>query len=119
MKLKLLALLFAFVTAAQAAVLAPAAQDAKAANLAAEVLSRYHYKALPLDESLSSRIFDQYLKALDPEKLYFVQTDIDQFEGSRTKLGVEMQSGELGRPFAIFNLYVKRANERGMDKLSR
>nr|WP_315489517.1 carboxy terminal-processing peptidase [uncultured Rhodoferax sp.] len=112
MKLKLLALLFAFVTAAQGAVLAPAAQDAKAANLAAEVLSRHHYKAMPLDESLSSRIFDQYLKALDPEKLYFVQTDIDQFEGARTKLGVDMQNGELGRPFAIFNLYVTRANER-------
>lgn len=112
MKLKLLALLFAFVTAAHSAVLAPAAQDAKAANLAAEVLSRYHYKAMPLDESLSSRIFDQYLKALDPEKLYFVQSDIDQFESGRTKLGVEMQSGELGRPFGIFNLYVKRANER-------
>ena len=112
MKLKLLALLFAFVTAAQGAVLAPAAQDAKAAALAAEVLSRHHYKAMPLDESLSSRIFDQYLKALDPEKLYFVQADIDQFEGSRTKLGVDMQSGELGRPFAIFNLYVNRASER-------
>ena len=112
MKLKLLALLFAFVTAAQSAVLAPAPQDAKAANLAAEVLSRYHYKAIPLDESLSSRIFDQYLKALDPEKLYFVQSDIDQFETGRTKLGVEMQSGELGRPFTIFNLYVKRASER-------
>ena len=112
MKLKLLALLFAFVTAAQGAVLAPAAQDAKAATLAAEVLSRHHYKAMPLDESLSSRIFDQYLKALDPEKLYFVQADIDQFEGSRTKLGVDMQSGELGRPFAIFNLYVNRASER-------
>lgn len=112
MKLKLLALLFAFVTAAQGAVLAPAAHDANAANLATEVLSRYHYKALPLDEYLSSRIFDQYLKALDPEKLYFVQTDIDQFEEARTKLGVEMRSGELGRPFAIFNLYVQRANER-------
>jgi len=112
MKLKLLGLLFAFVTAAHAAVLAPDANDAKAAHLATELLSRYHYKAAPVDESLSGRIFDQYLKALDPEKLYFVQADIDQFEGARNKLGVEMQNGELGRPFAIFNLYTQRATER-------
>ena len=112
MKLKLLGLLIAFVTAAHGAVLVPDANDAKAAHLATELLSRYHYKAVPVDESLSSRIFDQYLKALDPEKLYFVQADIDQFEGARNKLGVEMQNGELGRPFAIFNLYTKRATER-------
>ena len=112
MKLKLLGLLFAFVTVAHGAVLTPDANDAKAAHLATELLSRYHYKAAPVDESLSGRIFDQYLKALDPEKLYFVQADIDQFEGARNKLGVEMQNGELGRPFAIFNLYTKRATER-------
>ena len=112
MKLKLLGLLFAFVTVAHGAVLTPDANEAKAAHLATELLSRYHYKAAPVDESLSGRIFDQYLKALDPEKLYFVQSDIDQFEGARNKLGVEMQNGELGRPFAIFNLYTKRATER-------
>ena len=112
MKQKLLGLLFAFVTVAHGAVLTPDANDAKAAHLATELLSRYHYKAAPVDESLSGRIFDQYLKALDPEKLYFVQADIDQFEGARNKLGVEMQNGELGRPFAIFNLYTKRATER-------
>ena len=112
MKLKLLGLLFAFVTVAHGAVLTPDANEAKAAHLATELLSRYHYKAAPVDESLSGRIFDQYLKALDPEKLYFVQADIDQFEGARNKLGVEMQNGELGRPFAIFNLYTKRATER-------
>ena len=112
MKLKLLGLIFALVTSAHAAVLTPDANDAKAAHLATELLSRYHYKATPVDETLSSRIFDQYLKALDPEKLYFVQTDIDQLEVARNKLGVEMQNGELGRPFAIFNLYTKRATER-------
>ncbi len=121
MKMKLLGLLLALLTATQGAVAAdsvssaalqPDAQDVRAAQLTSQLLSRYHYKALPLDESLSGRIFDQYLKALDPEKLFFVQTDIDQLADGRTKLGVEMQSGDMGRPFAIFNLYVKRANER-------
>jgi carboxyl-terminal processing protease len=122
MKLKLLGLFLAFVTAAcgpsiatgqaPSSTLQPDAQDVRAAQIATEVLSRYHYKPVPMDESLSSKILDQYLKALDPEKLYFTQADIDQFADARTKLGVEMQNGDIGRPFAIFNLYVKRANER-------
>ena len=33
---------------------------------------------MPLDEALSAKIFDQYLKSLDAEKLFFVQADIDR-----------------------------------------
>ena len=66
--------------------LKPEAQEARAAHLAAEVLSRFHYKAVPLDNALSAKIFDQYLKALDPEKLYFLQSDIDRLEADRTLL---------------------------------
>jgi carboxyl-terminal processing protease len=122
MKSKLLWLVFAFVTAAQGAslgserpfpaALAPEPQEARAAHMAAELLSRYHYKAMPLDESLSGRIFDQYLKSLDPEKVFFVQADIDQLSDRRTKLGSDMVKDDLSAPFAIFNLYVNRASER-------
>src|SRR3546814_2331431 len=37
--------------------------------------SRYHYKPRPLDDALSSQIFDDYLKALDNQKLFFTQAD--------------------------------------------
>ena len=122
MKLKIWGLIFAFVTAAQSLSLAanqptsepltPRAQEARAAHMAAELLSRYHYKPMPLDDALSGRIFDQYLKALDPEKVFFVQSDIDQLAERRTKLGSDMVKDDLSAPFAIFNLYVKRSTER-------
>ena len=122
MKQKLLWLVFALATAAHAAALdsgvsysaelKPAQQEAQAAHLAAELLSRYHYKKLPLDNALSEKIFDQYLKALDPEKLFFVQADIDQISGDRTKLGEAILKEDLSVPFAIFNRYEQRAMER-------
>ena len=95
MKLKLLGILFAFVTAAHGAAIVPDAQETKAAHMAAELLSRYHYKPTQLDESLSSKIFDQYLKALDSEKLFFTQADIDQMAEARTKLGAETGPGTV------------------------
>jgi carboxyl-terminal processing protease len=122
MKLKLLLLAFAFVTSVHGAslgsvqadptVLMPRPQEVKSAHMAAELLSRYHYKAIPLDEALSGRIFDHYIKSLDPEKVFFVQDDIDQFSSRRTQLGSDMVKDDLSAPFAIFNLYVKRAAER-------
>jgi carboxyl-terminal processing protease len=40
---------------------------------------RYHYKATPLDDAMSEKIFDRYFKSLDSEKMFFTQADIDQF----------------------------------------
>ena len=92
--------------------LKPVRQEAQAAHLAAELLARYHYRGMPLDEALSAKIFDQYLKSLDFERLFFIQADIDQYSGYRTKLGDAIRKEDLSVPFFIFNLYQRRAAER-------
>ncbi len=93
-------------------VLQPAAHEAKAARLAAELLTRYHYQAVPLDDAMSSKMFDQYLKVLDPEKLYFLQSDIDRIEAARTRLDDAILREDLRAPIDIFNQYERRAAER-------
>jgi carboxyl-terminal processing protease len=95
--------------------LKPEAKEAKAAHLAAELLSRYHYKAVPIDNALSVKVFDQYLKALDPEKLYFLQSDVDRLAVDRTLLDDAILNEDLRAPFEIFNLYERRVAERLID----
>ncbi|HEY8099491.1 MAG TPA: carboxy terminal-processing peptidase [Burkholderiaceae bacterium] len=119
MKNKLLWILLSFILATQAValessspLLAPMPQQADAANLSAQILSHYHYKAMPLDDALSAKIFDRYLKSLDPEKFFFLQSDIDKFSGARTQLDDAIAHQDLNIPFAIFNLYERRAVER-------
>ena len=122
MKGKLLWIIFALATAAQGATpdlgtpyppeLKPVPQQAEAAYLSAEVLARYQYKGMPLDDALSEKIFDQYLKSLDPARLFFVQADIDRLSGYRTTLGDAILKEDLSAPFAMFNLYERRAAER-------
>lgn len=92
--------------------LTPVVQEAKAARLAAELLTRYHYKPMALDDAMSSRMFDRFLKALDPEKLYFLQSDIDRLSVDRTRLDDAILNEDLRAPFAVFNLYERRAAER-------
>ena len=122
MKQKLIWLVLALTTAMQVATadsevsyppqLKPEQQEAKAAHLASELLSRFHYKPAPLDDALSSKIFDQYLKALDPEKLYFLQSDLDRLHADRTRLDDAILTEDLRAPFDIFNLYDRRVAER-------
>lgn len=114
---KLLLILLALATSSVAAVnvapqLKPLEAQASAAHLSAEVLSRYHYKPVKLDDVSSAKIFDNYLKSLDGEKVFFVQTDIDQFTTARNKLDDAILKEDLSVPFAIYNLYQQRITER-------
>jgi carboxyl-terminal processing protease len=92
--------------------LKPLPQQSQAARLAAQVLTRYHYKPMPLDDAMSKKIFDHYLKSLDSEKLFFVKADIDQLDAIRTRLDDAIIDEDLSSPFAIFNLYARRSSER-------
>ena len=114
-KLVLVLLAFTFVTlhTTQAAQqLMPLPQQAKAAHLSAEILSKHHYKPIALDDNLSSKIFDLYLKSLDGEKIFLLQSDIDSFSYARTKLDDAILDDDLSVPFAMFNLYQQRISER-------
>jgi carboxyl-terminal processing protease len=108
----LITLLAGFSVATQAAPLAPAQQQAQAANLSAQILTRHHYRAVPLDDAMSQKIFDRYLKMLDPEHLFFLQTDLAQFSSLRSRLDDAIFQEDLRVPFDIFNLYQQRVNER-------
>ena len=121
MKIKLLRLLFVFLMSAQAAqsnaaqtvpLLAPTQQQSQAAHLSAEVLTRYHYKPVLLDDTSSSKIFDAYIKSLDGQKIFFLQSDIDQLSTFRTMLDDAILKEDLSIPFEIFNLYQQRIVDR-------
>ena len=120
MKKTLLWTLLAFVTATQAASidatmpqqLSPLQQQSQAAHLSAEVLTRYHYQPIVLDDAMSEKIFDRYLKSLDPERIFFVQADIDRFAKARTQLDDAILKENLNTPFAIFDLYQQRIATR-------
>ncbi|HWG66026.1 MAG TPA: carboxy terminal-processing peptidase [Rhodanobacteraceae bacterium] len=98
--------------ATPAPALKPTAAQGQAAILAARLLTRFQYEALPLDDAMSGKIFDAYFKALDGSKLFFTQADLAQFASDRSKLDDAIWNGDMSIPFAIFNLYEKRAGER-------
>ena len=76
------------------------------------ILSRYHYKKFNLDDSLSSVIFDRYIKTLDNQKSYFYASDIKSFDKYRDLLDNDIKSGDLHPAYQIFNTFKKRVIER-------
>lgn len=86
--------------------------QAKTAVEIVEQLSKKHYRNQELNDDLSSRYFDDYLKALDPAKNYFLKADIAEFEKWRTKFDDGLKKGDLSHAFAIYNRYNERVEKR-------
>ena len=76
------------------------------------LLQRYHYSKRPLDAGLSQAIFKHYLEDLDPNRSYFLQSDIDGLAGDKLTFGDDIRDGELQPAFDIYNLFQKRVSER-------
>jgi carboxyl-terminal processing protease len=81
-------------------------------QLVTTMLSRYHFKHINLDDSLSSMILTKYLENLDNSKVYFYSSDIAQLEKERYSFDDYLLAGNIQPFFNIFNLYEKRMLER-------
>ena len=92
--------------------LQPTATQKKVENLVSEILGSYHYRKIPLNDSLSSKILDSYVKELDFNKMNFTADDVTGFEKFRYELDDQLKSGDLSAAYQIYNVYRKRAKER-------
>jgi carboxyl-terminal processing protease len=97
---------------APAPVLAPLQSQAQAAHLSAQFLTRYAYSPVPLNDALSAKIMDRYIKALDPDRSFFVQADVDKFMADSASVDDAILREDLKIPFSIFNTYTQRVVER-------
>ncbi|HVF33984.1 MAG TPA: S41 family peptidase, partial [Candidatus Saccharimonadia bacterium] len=83
-----------------------------AAMWAMRFLTRFHYKRVPLDDTMSAQILERYIEGLDGEKLFFTKADIAEFARWQAKLDDAIYDGELEPPFEIFRRYIGRVDER-------
>lgn len=90
----------------------PDDQQSLALRQVVGLIENYNYKQIKINDSISSIVLDRYIKALDPSKYYFLASDIKEFDKFRTSLDDDFKIGDLSAPFYIFNVYLKRYNER-------
>ncbi|MFT4033785.1 MAG: carboxy terminal-processing peptidase, partial [Siphonobacter sp.] len=96
----------------QPVVLAPTATQKEVEKKVTEILSTYHYRRVSLDDSLSTKIWNNYLKAVDNGKVYLLASDVDSFEKYRYQMDDFLQNGNLVPAYDLFNLFMKRFHER-------
>lgn len=90
----------------------PAERHERATEIITHIINTYHYKSRPLDDSLSTSILDRYLDSLDPNRSYFLASDISNFDKYRFKLDNRLKDEDLVPAFDIFKIYRNRVDER-------
>ena len=87
--------------------------DANIAMVEADMLQSYQYSQHPFDAEMSSRFLDRYLDTLDYSHIFFLQSDIKEFEVYRTNLQVlTVQNRDISPCWVIFSRFMERANQR-------
>tara|TARA_R100001244_G_scaffold44203_1_gene40175 strand:+ start:14005 stop:16119 length:2115 start_codon:yes stop_codon:yes gene_type:complete len=77
-----------------------------------ELLKRHHYNKPPLNDERSVKIYQGYLKLLDPARSYFTAGDIAEFDQWRTRFDDLLKNGDLEPGFAIYKRHLERLQGR-------
>jgi carboxyl-terminal processing protease len=87
--------------------------DATIAQITADRLVAWNYSQHPFDEEISSKFLDRYLDSLDYLHMFFLKSDIAEFEQYRTNLNVlTLQKKDITPCWVIFSRFMQRVHER-------
>ncbi|MFD2932737.1 carboxy terminal-processing peptidase [Spirosoma flavum] len=99
-------------TSSTVADLQPSISQEKVETLVAKLLTTYHYRKVRLNDSLSSVVWDNYLKEVDGNKAYLLASDVATFEKYRYQIDDALINGDLTAAYELYNVFRKRYQER-------
>ena len=75
-------------------------------------LEREHFLRQPIDDGMARRWFDAFFEALDPMKVYFLQSDIDGFMAKRDSLDDLVKRGDVTFAYEVLGRFLQRVDQR-------
>ncbi len=80
-------------------------------ELISYVLDRGHFDPKDMDDNFSENVFMDYLERLDPQKRYFLQSDIDEFSKYKYLIDDQIKSTDVSFFNLTYERYIQRVEE--------
>ncbi|MEM1227083.1 MAG: carboxy terminal-processing peptidase [Planctomycetota bacterium] len=90
----------------------PAARDGVVSRLIARLMPNSHISGKQLSDENSRRALDLFVESFDPRKLYFLKSDIDDFNRYSTTIDDQVTVGDLSLAYYIYGRFVQRVDQR-------
>ncbi|MEI6084399.1 MAG: carboxy terminal-processing peptidase [Verrucomicrobiota bacterium] len=81
------------------------------AMVVSKLLEDRHYNSQPINDAMSREMLKGYLNTLDYNRLFFRQTDIDEFQKYADVLDDDLFVGDIQPAFAIYQVYSNRVEQ--------
>jgi carboxyl-terminal processing protease len=91
--------------------LQPTDNDRLATRSVLEIIQQRHILKREFDRRMAGQALDSYLAALDPQKLYFLQSDVAEFNRRKVELADELKEGDVAIAFDVYRRYQQRVRE--------
>ncbi len=93
--------------------LAPQQNYGTVAKTYGRMLENMHYTRHRFDDEISGKFFDRYLDLLDPQRIYFLETDLAEFVPLRLELDeLTMRHGNTHPAYEMFNRFLQRYDQQ-------
>ncbi len=93
-------------------IVAPKPEFTQVTKLVASMIEKEHLARFTINDTIAGRLVDHYIKELDPQKLYFLQSDIDEFQQVRTTIDDAVKQGNTEWAYSTWQRYLNRLDER-------
>lgn len=100
----------------------PTEEHEQATQILYQLMRRYHYSPVSVNDELSEQIFDRYLESMDPQKNFLLASDIAEFSSLRDGLDDAIRNADLDPVFAVFERFRSRVANRAVfakERLNR
>lgn len=77
-----------------------------------KLLQLKHLSRHELNDEISERFIQTYFKMLDPGKMYFYQSDVDEFMKQKDQLDDMTRNGDITFAYNVFHRFLQRVDER-------
>lgn len=85
--------------------------EKKILELIITLLEKTHYSPINIDNKFSKKMYKEYLYSLDKQKVYFLQSDIDEFSAYELKIDDQIKKNDLTFFYLTYDRVIKRMKE--------
>ncbi len=90
----------------------PSERDQYITRTVCFLMQKEHISEQSVNEELAQRTVLNFLKVLDPQKMYFYQSDVDYFHNQESKMPDLFKNGDIRLAYVMFKTYLARLDER-------
>ncbi|MEM9187184.1 MAG: carboxy terminal-processing peptidase [Planctomycetota bacterium] len=83
------------------------------------LIEQGHVSQQRINDQMSERCLNKFLETLDPWKLYFYQSDVDEFRRNRFNLDDMLKRDDVSFAYTVFSRFLARVDERVATALAQ